>query len=90
MVYNVYSIRDNKTAFMQPLYDQSDASAIRGFARAINNEGTIFDFAPADFDLYMVGTFDDQSGELKAVSPIRFVASGSSLVGYKVGASYEK
>lgn len=90
MVYGVYAIRDKLTAFMSPAIDASDASAIRNFARAVNQPDTLFDFASSDFDLYKIGEYDDQSGALKPIQPVQFIASGASLVGYKVGADFEK
>lgn len=90
MKYGIYSIRDKLTTFMSPVIDMSDGSAIRNFARAINTPDGLMDFSPADFDLYKIGEFNDESGEVTCVNPVQFVASGNSLVGYKVGADYEK
>lgn len=86
MKYGFYSIRDKLVGFMTPALDASDASATRNFARAINQENTMFDFAPDDYDLYLVGYFDDHTGSVEPVEPVKFIASGASLVGVK----YEK
>lgn len=86
MIYGVFAIRDKKTCFMSPIVDMSDQSAIRNFSRAVNGEGNLMDFAPDDFDLYQIGTYDDQSGRLEPFETIQFIINGASLVGVR----YEK
>lgn len=83
MIYGIYSIRDALTGFMSPALDINDQSAIRNFARAINQGDSLMDFSPKDFDLYLVGEFNNQTGVLTPVSPVQMVVSGSSLVGVK-------
>lgn len=80
MIYNVYSIRDEKVAFQNVFHDVNDESALRGFSYAVNNGGLI-NYAPADFSLYRVGTFDSESGAIAPVSPLVLIAHGSDCVG---------
>lgn len=61
MVFNVYSIRDVNAGFNQPFCDVNDAVAKRNFAYAVNNSD-LPGFAPGDFDLYKLGTFDTECG----------------------------
>ena len=83
MIYGVFSIRDKATCFMSPIVDVSEKSAIRNFARAVNNPDGLMEFAPGDFDLYQIGTYDDQTGKLEALSPVVMIASGSNMVGVR-------
>lgn len=81
MKYGLYSVRDQKVGFMPPLTDQSEQSAIRGFAFAINNPENIMNFSPKDFDLYRVGEFDADKGVLIPLDIPELVYSGTSAVG---------
>lgn len=83
MIYGIYSIRDSLTGFMSPALDINDQSAIRNFSRAINSGEGLMDFAPKDFDLYLVGQFNNQTGVLEPVVPVQMVVSGASLFGVK-------
>ena len=80
MKYPVYSYRDVKVGFMPPQCDQSDQSAIRGFSYAVNGNNGMMNFAPKDFDLFKVGEFDTDSGELIPCVPVQ-IASGASVYG---------
>lgn len=83
MKYPIYSYRDAKAWFGQPMIDNNDESAIRGFAYAINNATGIMSFSPSDFDLYKIGIFDSEKGTVEPVQPIQLVVSGSSVFGAK-------
>lgn len=78
MKYPIYSYRDHKVGFMPPQCDQSEQAAVRGFAYAINGKDGIMHFSPSDFDLYHVGDFDSESGQIVAFVP-ELVCSGSSI-----------
>lgn len=85
MKYGIYVVRDAKSEFMSPTYDLNDESAIRNFAYAINNSGSIMGFAPSDFDLYKIGYFDAQKGlfDLSDHPVPEFIVSGASVFGVK-------
>lgn len=82
MKYPVYCVKDNKAGF-QPnlLIEQNDASAVRGFSYAINNEG-LMNYSPNDFDLFKIGLFDVETGMFDSLIP-ELVVSGSSVYGDK-------
>jgi len=66
-----FSVYDTKTgAFIQPFFDQAKGSAIRAFTDAVNDENHQFHRHAADYTLYHVGIFDQDTGELKAVEPV--------------------
>lgn len=65
MRYKVFSIRDRAAdVFGQPFFQNSTGAAIRVFHDAINNKGpdNLYYNHPDDFDLYELGTFDDDIG----------------------------
>lgn len=83
MIYPVFSIRDVKTTFMAPLIEINDRAAIRNFSRVVNSDDGLMSYSPSDFDLYLIGHFDDQSGKIESVDPVQFVCAGRDLVGVK-------
>ena len=81
MKQRLYSIRDRKVGFMQPVVRQNDAVAIREFVMTIQMAGSdnVIKFCPFDFDLYFVGYFDDESGELEHCLPL-FLSSAEEVM----------
>lgn len=81
MIYPIYALRDNKTNFVANLLiEQNDPSARRNFAYMVNNSGSIQNFAPADFDLFKIGTFDSVSGIISPIVPIEFICNGLGVL----------
>lgn len=65
----MYSIRDSKSeTFHKPWHAHTHGEAERQFQTLVNDKQSqnLHDF-PEDFDLYMVGVFDDQTGKIKAL-----------------------
>lgn len=81
MNLNIYSIRDNKTGFMAPQLDKNHDAAKRNFklSLATVSPESIMGFAPEDFDLYYIGTFDTDSGTISPTTVPELVSSGGSL-----------
>ena len=83
MKYPVYSYRDSAAmAFGQPIVEQNEFTAIRGFKYAVNGREGVMNFSPKDYDLYKIGEFDVEKGELIPIMP-ELVCSGMSVVGEK-------
>lgn len=61
MKYNVYSVRDVLNGFGSPICDFNDKTAIRNFRSAFRNGSSV---DPRDYDLFRIGSFDTDSGEL--------------------------
>lgn len=79
MKYPVYCVRDNKVGFQpQLLVEQNDATALRGFAYAVNAEG-IMNYSPSDYDLYKIGEMETDNGVFKSLKVPELIASGSSV-----------
>ena len=80
MINQVYAIRDLKADYFQNLWlAQNDQVAVRNFRTLVNDKSTQFGLYPEDYDLYLIGSFDQVSGEMlpKLVS----ICNGSSLKG---------
>lgn len=74
----VYSVKDELTdTFMQPIFHESDLEVGRIFEYQINNT-PIWKSNPADFSLYKLGTFNEETGEFN--SKIEKIAGGRSVL----------
>lgn len=63
----ICSIHDTKAeAFSQPMFFQAVGQALRAFIDAVSDGDPKSNFAmhPEDFNLFRIGTFDDQTGEI--------------------------
>jgi len=86
MIIFVFGVRDAKAqAFLQPFYSNSSGSAIRAFGDAVNDRQSPLGKHPMDYQLFELGTFDDNSGELLSLNPMRLLASGSDFMAVKPG-----
>lgn len=82
MIYIVLAIRDRAAdCFGQPIFVANRGGAIRSFGDEINRkvENNQMNSHPEDFDLYELGTFDDQTGTFESQTP-RQLAVGKDLV----------
>ena len=69
----MYAFRDTKIGYMQPFLQQNEAVALRTLKIAVNDEKSQIRAMAEDIQLYQVGTFDDETGEIKA--NLKFVAN---------------
>lgn len=81
MTYPVYSVRDLKGDFYSPRIDQNDESAIRWFSMTVNTPETLTNFAPADFQLFRIGTFDSEIGLISPLNLPVLLISGNEVFG---------
>lgn len=80
MKYGIYAIRDARTTFMSLTVDYSDEAARRNFAHAVNHPESLMQSHPNDFDLYKLGEYDVETGEIFPATPVQFIVGASSLV----------
>lgn len=65
MISNAYTLYDSKSlTYSPPFYAPAHGSAIRMVMELTNDLSTTVGRHPADFTLYCLGRFDDQSGQL--------------------------
>ena len=71
MITMVFSIYDNKaSAFASPFLQANEEMALRGIRTVISSQPEqMMSQYPEDFELYYLGTFDDQSGEFVGQTP---------------------
>lgn len=64
MIYDCFAIHDEKAeAFLPPFILPNEAMAKRVFADCINSDTHQFGQNPADYTLFRLGQFDDNSGQ---------------------------
>lgn len=77
MIYGIYSMRDKHTGFVSPTFDLNDQTAARNFSMALTKSDGILGFAPSDFDLYCLGSWDTDTGIITPAQLPSLVLSGS-------------
>lgn len=64
MIYNVFSIYDEKAeAFLPPFVLPKEAQALRLFSDCVNSATHQFGQNPADYNLFRLGTWNDENGQ---------------------------
>lgn len=82
MKLKMFSVFDTKMAvFANPFYDQREESAIRSFSDAVNdpNPNNMWNKHPEDFSLYMIGEFDNDTGEIDLYKPQNLVTASALM-----------
>jgi hypothetical protein len=66
----MYVVHDSKAGlYNKPFYEVNNAVAMRGFEDAVRSGETNLSRYPQDYDLYLVGEFNEDTAEIKAVVP---------------------
>ena len=85
-VQKMFSVYDLKAqAFLQPFFSVHAGSAIRAFEDAVGDSASPIGKHPSDYQLFELGYFDDHSGELRGISPMKLLVAGGDLVLRKQG-----
>ena len=80
MKQNLYVIHDNKANhYDTPVPSHNDATIMRWFAQSIDAV-PMMRMCPNDFSLYLVGTFDTETGFIDARESLLFVCSGLDCI----------
>lgn len=80
----VFSVRDLKaSAYMQPFFMQKIGQAMRAFGDTVQDGKSVLGKHPEDFELFKIGEFDDESGELKTMKPEYIARAGDFVVPVK-------
>lgn len=73
------SIKDSKAdSWTTPVCADTKASAMRDFSTLVNDDRTLIGKHPADFDLFIVGSFDLLTGHVDGCVPVH-LANGIDL-----------
>ncbi len=66
MLQKLFSIYDSKAeSFSNPVYLSSTGLAVRTFSDSVQDPDSQFAKHPADYTLFELGTYDDQTAEFK-------------------------
>lgn len=77
MKLNVIAVFDKKTAlYDQPFTIRHNGDAIRQWDIVRTNQETRYGKNPEDFDLFQIGTYDDETGTFENLTPPTHLASG--------------
>lgn len=68
MIQKMFSIKDQKAGiFYPPFFKNTHGEAERDFHTAVNDKQTKLFQYPEDFDLYYMGTYDDNNGTFQGL-----------------------
>ena len=70
MQYEIYTIRDVKAdAYFRPFYVPNRAVAVRAVSNLVQDTQSDIGRNPEDYQLFYIGTYDDNSGVISAIAP---------------------
>lgn len=75
MTMEYYAIKDTKVAFYNPFLMHNRAEALRAFANLTKDERSEISKTPADYELWLVGQWDDMLGLMQGTGP-QFITNG--------------
>lgn len=74
-----FVVYDAKAAtYDRKMLQPTEGMAVRAFADAVHDEGTILYHHPEDFSLWLTAEFDHETGETKPL-PLRCVVKGNDV-----------
>lgn len=80
MLLKSYSIRDAKAeVFNTPFFCKTHGEAERNFLQLTKDEKSMVHQYPDDYDLYHLGTYDDQTGVMKPLDTPQHMVKAVSL-----------
>lgn len=80
MIFGVYAYYDKKSKnFLQLQVYQNEPVATRQFALLIEDETTLMNKYPEDFDLYELGTYDSETGLIEPNKVPNLVITGADI-----------
>lgn len=77
MKVGFYCVKDDFLGYQTPFCSMSDEAAMRDFDMMVSKDGTIFNIHRENFNLYKLGTFDTESGEVENNNV--FLIAGTSI-----------
>ena len=75
-----FSIYDRKAqVYLPPFYFSYKGEATRAFEDICKNRESIISKHPEDYDLYMIGTFNSDSGALESLGAPEFIMKATDF-----------
>lgn len=91
MVLNAYCIYDTKAkGYLNPWFMPNDDMALRAFTDHSNDLNTPIGQHPEDYILYRIGTYDNDTAELTALSPVNLAKASQVIRDYPALQLFEK
>lgn len=82
MELKIYSIRDAKAEiYNAPFFQKTHGEAERNFTQLVNDEKSTVAKFPEDFDLYFLGTYDDNTGKVQPLDTPQHMLKAINIVG---------
>lgn len=73
----IYSIRDSKAEiYNTPFYSRNAQTAIRDFTAGVNDPNSGLGRNTADYDLFEIGGWDEESGRIVALDAPKHLVNG--------------
>lgn len=83
MKKHIVAVSDKKSTFLQPVCTGSLGEAERGFGDEVNNPQSLMSKHPGDYALYLIGTFDPESGVIVPEPKPKFLAEAMNYAKLK-------
>lgn len=82
MKLKAFSIRDTKAeVFNTPFFLKTHGEAERSFKNLLNDQQSMVSKYPEDYDLYYIGDYDQDSGQLGALDTPQHIVKAVQLMG---------
>lgn len=82
MKHSMFAVKDRASEmFSRPIFFPTAGAAVRALADEVNREAVDNDYFkhPEDFKLYVLGSYEDTTGELVALDSPEFVVALETL-----------
>jgi len=77
VILKVMSVHDSKVgSYHRPFFQRSIGEAMRSWESIVNDPQTEFAKFPGDFTLFQVGEYDESTGILTPLSPLKSLGTG--------------
>jgi hypothetical protein len=84
MILTVCCVRDSKVdAYFTPFFVQNEQVAIRSISNLVKDPSHNFALNPSDYDLYLLGTYDDSVGKFDLFDSPQHMLKVLDLLGDK-------
>lgn len=79
-MYVICAVRDSAVdCFALPMFFRATGEAIRSFADEANRDGSAIAAHPADYELFLLGTYNDQDASVVWQRPESLVTAKATL-----------
>lgn len=81
MIHKVFTIHDAKAnAYLPPFFLPEEGMAVRTFGDCVNNPEHSFGAHPEDYNLFVLGTWDDAIGKIDTYEMAKILGNGVTFL----------